>query len=400
MAIIVKKFGGTSVGGNDRIKHVASIIENSLKDNSQLVIVLSAMAGTTNSLIAKCNDFSELNTNESLAEYDAAIASGEILSSALLALELQRLGIKSRSLQGWQLPIETDAKHGNARITHINTDKIHHLLKKNIVPIITGFQGLSSGGNITTLGKGGSDTSAAIITAALRATQCDIYTDVKGVYTADPRIVHDAQKINEIDAKQLIEMCHAGAKVLHPRAAVAAMRYGFNLRVLSSFEDNSGTITINKEGKMEHTKITAITSNKNLLQLIINHNCNFNQIINNLLNNNIHITSFDNKNGALEIMTEISQNNICQKALSEMRNNGVIANFKIKSDLASVSIVGYSIKHNSHLISQITNCLSDNQIKILSSEITELRASIIINDEHTEKAIKALHEELIQLPKT
>ena len=220
MNIIVQKFGGTSIGDISRIKHAAQIIKATRAQGCKLIAVVSAMAGVTNKLSAQCNDLSNLITAEALMEYDASVSSGEIITASMLALELQNIGVKAKSLQGWQIPIFTDQQHGNAQITEVVQDKIKALLQDDIVPVITGFQGISKTYNVTTLGRGGSDTSAAIIAAAVKAVRCDIYTDVLGIYTADPRIVHNAQKIDVIDPQELFELCSHGAKVLHPRAAM------------------------------------------------------------------------------------------------------------------------------------------------------------------------------------
>ena len=235
MGIIVQKFGGTSVADLTRIENVAKLVKAELESGNQVIAVVSAMAGATNSLITQCAELSRLDELNSLQEYDAAIASGEIVTSALLALQLQSIGIKARSLQGWQVPIETNRAHVNAQIVNINPQKLSELLRQGITPVITGFQGVSIDGDITTLGKGGSDTTAAIIAASLNAERCDIYTDVDGIYTADPRVVHNAKKIDIINIDELYALCSSGAKVLHPRAALAAKRYG-NMCLINTIE--------------------------------------------------------------------------------------------------------------------------------------------------------------------
>ena len=273
MALIVQKFGGTSVADVVRIQKVARIILKEYEAGHKLVIVVSAMAGVTNSLISRCNEVSKLNSYNHMQEYDAVVGSGEILTSGLVALELQRLGLKARSIQGWQIPILTDDVFANAKVESINSEFIHNLLENDVIPVITGFQGVTTSQQITTLGKGGSDTTAALIAAAIGADRADIYTDVLGVFTADPRIVHDASKIDYISTDQMLALSSYGAKVLHPRAALAASRYKFDMRVLSSFDDDSGTLisskNFDKRLKMENRLITAITSNKNIIQIEI-----------------------------------------------------------------------------------------------------------------------------------
>jgi aspartate kinase len=204
MALIVQKFGGTSVADIPRIQKVAQIILKEYEADNKLVVVVSAMAGVTNSLISRCNEVSKLNSYDHMQEYDAIVASGEILTSGLLALELQRIGLKARSIQAWQIPILTDDVFANAKVESINSSFIHELLENNVIPVITGFQGVTINKQITTIGKGGSDTTAALVAAAIGASRLDIYTDVIGVFTADPRIIHDASKIDYISTDQML----------------------------------------------------------------------------------------------------------------------------------------------------------------------------------------------------
>ena len=212
MALIVQKFGGTSVADVVRIQKVARIILKEYEAGHKLVIVVSAMAGVTNSLISRCNEVSKLNSYNHMQEYDAVVGSGEILTSGLVALELQRLGLKARSIQGWQIPILTDDVFANAKVESINSEFIHNLLENDVIPVITGFQGVTTSQQITTLGKGGSDTTAALIAAAIGADRADIYTDVLGVFTADPRIVHDASKIDYISTDQMLALSSSASK--------------------------------------------------------------------------------------------------------------------------------------------------------------------------------------------
>jgi aspartate kinase len=285
MALIVQKFGGTSVADVMRIQKVAKIILKEYKADHKLVIVVSAMAGTTNSLISRCNEVSQLNAYNHMQEYDAVVGSGEILTAGLVALELQRLGLKARSVQGWQIPILTNDAFANAKVESINSEFIHNLINEDIIPVITGFQGVTINGQITTLGKGGSDTTAALVAAAIGADRADIYTDVLGVFTADPRVIHDASKIDCISAEQMLILSSYGAKVLHPRAALAAARYKFEMRILSSFDDKEGTLISSKifdmrPNNMENRLITAITSNKNIIQIEITCSSNsFSEVI-------------------------------------------------------------------------------------------------------------------------
>jgi aspartate kinase len=394
MSIIVQKFGGTSVADLTRIKNVAKLVKAELESGNQVVAVVSAMAGATNSLITQCAELSRLDGITSLQEYDAAIASGEIVTSALLALQLQSIGIKARSLQGWQVPIETTKAHGNAQIVNINPHKLNELLSQGITPVITGFQGVSIDGDITTLGKGGSDTTAAIIAASLNAERCDIYTDVDGIYTADPRVVHNAKKIDIINIEELYALCNAGAKVLHPRAALAAKRYGFKLRILSSFTNLDGTTTKNEINNMENRQITAITSNKNLLKIEIEHKAqNFVHIFEEFTKELVpieQIFSFGKDNSI--IIANLIDKNKCEKLLNNLKNNLLLTKYSTEANISSVTIVGYGIKNDNGLVWKIIELLNNNNVSILSTDLSDIKMSFIVNDRDNEKVIKLLHE--------
>lgn len=394
MSIIVQKFGGTSVADLTRIKNVAKLVKAELESGNQVVAVVSAMAGATNSLITQCAELSRLDGITSLQEYDAAIASGEIVTSALLALQLQSIGIKARSLQGWQVPIETTKAHGNAQIVTINPHKLNELLSQGITPVITGFQGVSIDGDITTLGKGGSDTTAAIIAASLNAERCDIYTDVDGIYTADPRVVHNAKKIDIINIEELYALCNAGAKVLHPRAALAAKRYGFKLRILSSFTNLDGTTTKSEINNMENRQITAITSNKNLLKIEIEHKAqNFVHIFEEFTKELVPIEQIFNfeKDNSIIIANLIDKNK-CEKLLNNLKNNLLLTKYSTEANISSVTIVGYGIKNDNGLVWKIIELLNNNNVSILSTDLSDIKMSFIVNDRDNEKVIKLLHE--------
>lgn len=393
MAIIVQKFGGTSVADIKRIKNVATIIKSEYMAGNQVVVVVSAMAGVTNSLISKCSQVSDLNSFQALREYDVAIASGEIVTSALLALELQKLKLNAKSMQGWQVPIRTDNVHGNAQAIDIPSDSLKNLVADGIIPIITGFQGITNEGNITTLGKGGSDTSAALIAASLQAERCDIYTDVDGIYSADPRVVHDAKKIDQINIDELCILCSSGAKVLHPRAALAAKRYGFKLRILSSFNMNDGTIIEEKKSHMEKRKVTAITSNKNLLKIDISHKAtNLADLCKVFADNAIQIEQMNNiDNSNSYIVSNLSDKAKCSPILEDLKNNSKIVNYNLNTNISTVTIVGYGIKNDSSLTWQVIDILNSNKIKIISSQADDIKMSILINDQDNEKVIKLLH---------
>ncbi|MCF8494554.1 MAG: aspartate kinase [Rickettsiaceae bacterium] len=394
MGIIVQKFGGTSVANLTRIRNVANHIKMQLDSGNQVIAVVSAMAGATNYLITQCTELSRLDELNSLQEYDAAVASGEIVTSALLALQLQSMGIRGKSLQGWQVPIETTKSHGNANVVNINSDKLNKLLSQGITPIITGFQGVSIDGDITTLGKGGSDTTAALLAAAVNAQSCDIYTDVDGIYTADPRVVHGARKIDVINIDELYALCSAGAKVLHPRAALAAKRYGFKLRILSSFNNLEGTTTTTGINNMENRQITAITSNKNLLKIEIEHKVqNFAHIFEDFMKEQVSIEqTFSFGKDTSIIIANLVDKNKCEKLLNNLKNNWLLTKYSIEANISSVTIVGYGIKNDSGLVWKIIELLNNNNVNILSTDFSDIKMSLVVNDHDNEKVIKLLHE--------
>ena len=398
MALIVMKFGGTSVADVPRIQKVAKIILKEYEAGHKLVVVVSAMAGVTNSLISRCNEVSKLNSYNHMQEYDAVVGSGEILTSGLVALELQKLGLKARSIQGWQIPILTDDVFANAKVESINSEFIHNLLENDIIPVITGFQGVTNNQQITTLGKGGSDTTAALVGAAIGAVRVDIYTDVLGVFTADPRIIHDASKIDYISTDQMLTLSSYGAKVLHPRAALAAARYKFDMRVLSSFEDNPGTLisskNFDKRFSMENRVITAITSNKNIIQIEITFMpSSFVEVINKfteecLIVDKVKICNSDQ----MVLVAALADKNKFEVILDGLKSLSKILIYDIKSNISTVTAVGYGIKNDNGICFDIIDLLSKQQIKIKEIDVTETSFTATLEDQDTEKAIKLLHK--------
>ncbi len=396
MAIIVQKFGGTSVANISRIKAVAHIIAKEHKKNNNIVAVVSAMAGVTNSLISQCLEISNSNSAVAAREYDAAIASGEIVTAALLATELENHNIKAISLQGWQAGILTDDNHKNAQIKTIDTKIIHNYLSQNIVPVITGFQGACEAGHVTTIGKGGSDTSAAVIAGKIGADRCDIYTDVEGVYSADPRVVPAAKKLAKIEIEQLCALCEAGAKVLHPRAAYAAKKYNFDLRVLSSFKDTPGTVTFNAEplNNNENNALTAISSDKNL--------CKFTIILDSA-NSEIIAETFHGlaerkklKNNILELVVNFTDRCKAQKILAaELKSHKKIKSFSEDTNISSISLVGYDMIDNIELINNAVKIMQDNQVKFSMIKKNKHLFSFIVEDNKCDKIVKLLHKNLM-----
>lgn len=406
MSLVVQKFGGTSVGSIERIRKVAQIVLQAVNLGEKVVVVVSAMAGVTNSLINNCGALSRLDLAESLREYDAIISTGEVVSTGLLALELQNIGLKATSLQGWQIPIITDNIYGNATVQSINAKRILELVQQGVVPVITGFQGMTIDGDPTTLGKGGSDTTAALIGAAIGAERVDIYTDVKGIFTADPRIVHDARKIEVISGVQALVLGSCGAKVLHPRAALAAVRYEFDMNIISSFETDEGTLIkvekpttptgalIDIDKKMENRVITAITSNKNLLDVSISYKLeHFSELLKDLGDNGLIIDKLDcSVLGKMTFIANLVERNKIELILQNLQHDGVIDSFNMEANISTVTIVGYSLKNDGGFCFRVLNLLAQNSINVRALEVNEISLTLSLEDDDTEKTIKLLHD--------
>ncbi|MCC8417169.1 MAG: aspartate kinase [Rickettsia endosymbiont of Bryobia graminum] len=437
MSIIVQKFGGTSVANTTRIKDILPIIKLEKQYGNKLIIVVSAMAGVTNHLVTLCNEVSSLKTNSALAEYDTALCSGEMVTASLLALSLHEENIPARSVLAWQLPIITNDNFSKAIVENCSIDLIIKCLDNNIIPIIAGFQGITINNRLTTLGRGGSDTTAALIAAAIKADRCDIYTDVEGVFTADPRIIPRAKKLTNISFEEMQELASSGAKVLHPRSLEIAIRYKIPIRVLSSFsyntivnskqvsarndetkpkhnkkamsdniitpsinhtlKENIGTLITSKDKIMENRQITGITSNKNLLRLTVNSNINFNQICNLIADNNIHLELMENieTNKQYSFIAALYDKNKLQHLLDTLKKEKQINSFTIDTQISIVSIIGYSIKNDCKLVSLILTELEKNNILVKMVQISEIKIALLIKDTDTERTIRCLHQLLI-----
>lgn len=398
MALIVQKFGGTSVSDIKRIKKVARIILKEYENENKLIVVVSAMAGVTNSLINKCREVSQLNSYCNMQEYDAVISNGEDVTSGLVALELQKLGIKSRSVQAWQLPILTDEVFGNAKIQSINSEFIFELVKNEVIPVISGFQGVTISKQITTLGKGGSDITASLLAAQIGADRVDIYTDVSGVFSADPRVVNNASKIDYISIDQMLILSSYGAKVLHPRAALAAARYKFDMRVLSSFDNNSGTLIsskkFDKRFKVENKLITAITSNKNIIQVeIICCPNSFIEVIKKFKEESLVIDKIDIQDiNKIILIASLADKNKFEVILQMLKTMSKILLYNIKSNISTVTAVGYGIKNDNGICFEIIDLLHKQKITIKKIDITETHFTATLEDQDTERAIKLLYK--------
>lgn len=395
--IVVQKFGGTSVADIACIENVADLVFQEKADGNHVVVVVSAMAGVTDDLVNKVNQITSIDNEGIQKEYDVAMASGEQVSSALLALMLQKKGLKSRSWLSWQLPIISDSNYGKSDIISINTDKIIDSLRNDEVPVVAGFQGIHND-RITTMGRGGSDTTAASIAAALSAKRCDIYTDVNGIFTADPNIVKDAKKLDSISYEEMLELSSLGARVLNTKSVETAMKYKVPLRVLSSFEKDSGTvfITDNANNKKLITAVTHSTDEARItvevplkkgvtpiFTLLAEHEIKIDMIVQNV--------SKDKKIADLTFTT--TKLDLANAINLLNKHKKLLAYTKIEQDVnvSKVSVVGVGMKNNCMIAQQMFEALSSKNIEVMLISTSEIKISVLIQEEYTELALRTLH---------
>jgi len=405
--LVVQKFGGTSVGNIERIKNVAKKVEAELNKNNQVIVVVSAMSGVTNQLVDYCHQVSSLIDNSALSEYDSIVATGEQITCGLLALQLQSMGYKARSFLGWQIPLTTDNVHSKARIDEIKGEVLLESLKQYQVIVVAGFQGINfESQRITTLGRGGSDTSAVAIAAAVNADICDIYTDVDGVYTTDPRITDKAKKLNKVTYEEMLEMAYSGSKVLQTRSVAMAMAHNVKVRVLSSFEEvneNSGTILVNNNQEiMEKRLITGISYCKtdvritlsqmpdhpglsaNIFGALANQEVNVDMIVQNI--------SADGKKIDITFTTSKDELERAKIAISGIKNEVNFTELKIDDNIAKISVIGVGMISHSGVAHTMFKTLADKGINLLLISTSEIKISVLIAKEYGELAVRILHD--------
>ncbi|MAJ24234.1 MAG: aspartate kinase [Rickettsiales bacterium] len=398
MNIIIKKFGGTSVSSLERIERAVSYIKKSRKQGFKVVIVVSAMGKETDRLL---NLTSDLDIYEKSDDIATLLSSGEQISSALFSIILNKNNIKGKSFQGWQLPIKTSETITNSQILQIDTSSIRKSLKNNEVPVISGFQGVNKFNRITTLGRGGSDTTAVALAASLKAKRCDIYTDVDGVYSADPRIVKEAKKINEINYEEMLELSSLGAKVLHTRSVQLALKYNINLQVLSSFTGKKGTMLKKKNVNLEKQIIRGIahSSNETLITLIdIENTPGISAVIFSALSKeNINVDMIVQSGSATDARVTYSFTVLKSDAektktiMSNLEKKLKFTDIFINNKICKVSIVGLGMKTNAGVANSMFSELAKNNINIHVISTSEIKISVLIDDKYKELAIRALH---------
>ena len=399
MKLIVTKFGGTSVGTIDRIKSVATKIKNEVNNGYNVIVVVSAMAGETNRLIKLVES---LTNDYRTSEYDTVISSGEQVTSGLLAIALNELGIKSKSYQAWQIPFETDNNFSKANIKEIKKDKILFDLNDGYVIVVPGFQGVHKN-RVTTLGRGGSDTSAVALAAAFGAERCDIYTDVDGVYTADPRIVANALKLETITFEEMLELASQGAKVLQTRSVALAMNHNVKLQVLSSFENKTGTFIINERQKsMEETIISGITYTSNEAKItlfnVIDKPGQAAMIFGALADQGINvdmIVQTSTKDGeATDITFTVLKSDLLstKEIIENLKNTIKFKNMVEDSKVSKVSVVGSGMRTKPGVAKTMFKTLADNNINIQVISTSEIKISVLVSSDYTELAVRTLHD--------
>jgi len=405
--LIVQKFGGTSVGDIARIKNVAKKVKSELDKKNKVIVVVSAMSGVTNQLVDYCNQVSSLIENDSLIEYDSIVATGEQITCGLLALELQSIGYKARSFLGWQIPVKTDAVHSKARIEEIDGDFLLKNLKNYDVIVIAGFQGIYQKTNrITTLGRGGSDTSAVAIAASVKADLCDIYTDVDGVYTTDPRITDKARRLKKVTYEEMLEMAYSGSKVLQTRSVAMAMAHNVRVRVLSSFDEvneNSGTVLINNnEEIMERRLITGISYSKNDVRLTLmkmpDHPGLSATIFGALAQKEVNVDmivqniSADGKFIDITFTTTKEELERAKLAIDSIKQDVKFSELKIDDNIAKISVIGVGMISHSGVAHTMFKTLAQKGINLLLISTSEIKISVLIAKEYGELAVRVLHD--------
>ena len=398
MTRLVLKFGGTSVGDIERIKAVALRIKVEVDAGNEIVVVVSAMSGVTNRLIGYVDEIAPIYDAR---EYDVVVSSGEQITSGLLAMALQELGTSARSLQGWQIPVYTDGAHGKARIKSISDEDVIKSLQEGTVVIVPGFQGVGPDGRVTTLGRGGSDTTAVALAAALKADRCDIYTDVDGIYTADPRIVAKAHKLEKITHEEMLEMASVGAKVLQTRAVEIAMKHAVHIQVLSSFTNKPGTLVVDEDEVVEQEFVSGIAYSRDEAKITLIKVSDrpgaaariFGPLADASVNVDMIVQNVSDDGKATDLTFTVTRSDL-DRAIEILNQNKRDLGFEgISSDrnVVKVSVIGVGMRSHAGVAQRMFECLGDEGVNIQVISTSEIKVSVLISEEFTERAVRALH---------
>jgi aspartate kinase len=398
MARLVQKFGGTSVADIDRIKAAAQRVKAAVDDGNEVAVVVSAMAGTTNQLVKWTLDTSRLHDAR---EYDAVVASGEQVTSGLMAIALQGMGVDARSWQGWQVPIRTDGVHGRARITGIETGELLRRMAAGQVPVIAGFQGLGPDNRVTTLGRGGSDTSAVALAAALGAERCDIYTDVDGIYTCDPGIVAKARKLDTITYEEMLELASQGAKVLQTRSVELAMNHGVRVQVLSTFTDGPGTLVVGEEEIVEKEVLSGIAYSRDEAKISLIGVADrpgvaatiFGSLADAAINVDMIVQNVSEDGKTTGLTFTVSKADLDRTVHLLEQRRGEIGYARLASDanVVKISVIGVGMRSHAGVAKRMFAALADKGINIQVISTSEIKVSVLVGEEYTELALRSLH---------
>ena len=396
--LIVKKFGGTSVANAERIEAVADLVAKSVEEGNEVVVVLSAMGKSTDELIKLSR---VINPNPNLREYDALVSTGEQISVALLAMALQKRNIKGKSFTAYQLGIRTNSMHSRARILDVQVEKIKNEISNGIVPVITGFQGMNDEGDITTLGRGGSDTTGVALAVALEASECQIYTDVDGVFTTDPRLYDNARLLKKVTFEEMLELSSMGAKVLQLRAVEYASKYKMPIRVLSSFSAGEGTLIEEEDESMERPIVSGISSIDSEAKLTLRGVPDIPGVAAKILGPiseagievDVIVQNISAENTTDFTFTVNEANAAAAEAiLLEMSNSFGGGLVEVDSDIAKISIVGRGMRAHAGIASKMFEALANKEINILLITTSEIKISVVIKKDSMKDAIACLHE--------
>ena len=398
MARIVMKFGGTSVADLDRIANAARRVKKEVDAGNEVAVVVSAMAGVTNQLVGYVDQTSRVYDAR---EYDAIVASGEQVTAGLMSLRLQEMGVNARSWLGWQIPIRTDEVHGKARITEIQTDDMISRFAEGQVAVCAGFQGISPLNRIATLGRGGSDTTAVALAAALKADRCDIYTDVDGVYTTDPRIVTKARKLERISHEEMLELASLGAKVLQTRSVEMAMNHGVRLQVLSSFEDLPGTLVVDEDEIVEQQVVSGIAYSRDEAKITLVQVADkpgvaasiFGPLAEASVNVDMIVQSVSHDGKRTDLTFTVGKTDV-ERAVEVLKANHAEIEYSdllADSDVVKISVIGVGMRSHAGVAQTMFSTLSEKGINIQVISTSEIKISTLVAEEYTELALRALH---------
>ncbi len=398
MARIVQKFGGTSVADLERIRAAAERVKRAVDSGDQVAVVVSAMAGTTNQLVEWTRGISPMHDAR---EYDVVVSAGEQITVGLMALALQDIGIDARSWLGWQIPLKTDDMHGRARILAVEGDEIVARLERGQVAVMAGFQGVGSDNRITTLGRGGSDTSAVALAAAIKADRCDIYTDVDGIYTSDPRIVAKARKLDKITYEEMLELASLGAKVLQTRSVELAMNHGVRLQVLSSFVDAPGTLVVDEEEIVEQEVVSGIAHSGNEAKLTLVGVPDrpgiaasiFGPLAEAGINIDMIVQNVSADGAATDMTFTVPKDDLTRATALLEKKRGELGFDRIVGDpdVVKISVVGVGMRSHTGVAMRMFSALAEKGINIQVISTSEIKISVLVADAYTELALRTLH---------